>query len=208
METDWSQKLMDAGALWRLNSEADGAHAKLTSGKHSDGYCNGAKIVQDPQLVSEVAAGIIANIKLELGDKKPDWVVGPAYGAITYAHEVAKQWGTKFGFTEVEYTDEGKMQVLKRFEIPKGESVLVIEDVITTGGSALKTVNVLKEAGVDVLPYVPIILNWSGQSEIEGFKIVPLIDAKMNVYDPDDCELCKSGHEAVRPKYDWDKLAR
>ncbi len=208
MEINWSEKLASAEALWRLNAEAAGAHAELTSGKHSDGYMNCAKIVRDPQLVAEVAAGIIANLEKESAYQKPDWVVGPAYGAVTFAHEVARQLDTKFGFTEVEYTDEGKMQVLKRFDIGSNETVLVIEDITTTGGSALKTINVLKEQGITVLPLVGLILNWSGQSEIEGNKIVSLIEAKMNVYDPDECPLCKEGREAVRPKANWEKLAR
>ncbi len=207
-QTNWTQVLADAGVLWRMNYEAEGAHAELTSGKHSDGYCNCAKIVEDPELVAKVAAGIIAKLQSVLGDVKPDWVVGPAYGAITFAHEVAKQLGTKFGFTEIEYTDTGKMQVLKRFDIPENAKVLVIEDVVTTGGSALKTVTTLTDIGVTVLPYVGIILNWSGQTNIGEYTLVPLIDAKMNVYEPVECPLCAKGAPAVRPKSHWHELAR
>lgn len=209
MEIDWGKKLEDCGALWRMNYEnKDGAHAELTSGKHSDGYCNCAKIVMNPKLVEEIAAGIIEKLEKESGYMKPDFVVGPAYGAITFAHEVARQLGTNFGFTEVEYTDEGKMQVLKRFDIPEEAKVLVIEDVTTTGGSILKTINALERSGVKSLPTVGLILNWSGKTEIEGYKIVSLLEAKMNVYEPDACELCSAGREAVRPKANWAKLAR
>ena len=208
MQLDWAKKLEDAGALWRMNYDAEGAHAKLTSGKHSDAYANCAKIVENPQLVAEIAEGIIGNLEETPGYEKPEWVVGPAYGAVTFAHEVARQLGVKFGFTEVEYTNEGKMQVLKRFNIPRGAKTLVIEDVTTTGGSALKTINVLKEMGIDVLPMVGLILNWSGKDDIDGNKLVPLINAQMMVYDPESCTLCKEGREAVRPKANWDRLAR
>ena len=205
---DWGKKLEDCGALWRMNYEAEGAHAELTSGKHSDGYMNCAKIVIDPNLAAEVAGGIIENLRSQPDWEEPDFVVGPAYGAITFAHEVARQLGVNFGFTEVEYTDEGKMQVLKRFDIPADAKVLVIEDITTTGGSALKTINILKEGGHNVLPMIGIILNWSGESEIEGNKIVSLIEAKMNIYEPAECELCKEGRKAVRPKSNWGELAR
>lgn len=208
MQLDWAQKLEDAGALWRMNYEAEGAHALLTSGKHSDAYANCAKIVEDPALVAEIADGIIERLQDTPGYEKPEYVVGPAYGAITFAHEVARQLGVKFGFTEIEYTDEGKQQVLKRFDIPEGAKTLVIEDVTTTGGSAMKTIQVLKDAGADVLPMIGYILNWSGKEEIDGYKLVPLINAQMMVYEPEACTLCKEGREAVRPKSHWSELAR
>lgn len=208
MQLDWGKKFEEAGALWRMNYDAEGAHAKLTSGKHSDAFINCSKIVEDPVLVAEAAEGIIEKLQDTPGYENPEWVVGPAYGAITFAYEVARQLGVKFGFTEVEYTDEGKMQVLKRFDIAPGAKTLVIEDVVTTGGSAMKTVNVLKEKGVDVLPMVGFIMNWTGKDEIDGNTLVPLINAQMMVYEPESCTLCKEGREAVRPKANWDKLAR
>ena len=208
MQLDWGKKFEEAGALWRMNYDAEGAHAQLTSGKHSDAFINCSKIVENPVLVTEAAEGMIEKLEDTPGYEKPEWVVGPAYGAITFAYEVARQLGAKFGFTEVEYTDEGKMQVLKRFDIPEHAKTLVIEDVVTTGGSAMKTVNVLKEKGVDVLPMVGFIMNWTGKDEIDGNKLVPLINAQMMVYEPENCTLCKEGREAVRPKANWDKLAR
>lgn len=185
-----------------------GAHALLTSGKHSDGFFNGAKVVERPDLVSDVASAMIEKINSELEGVIPEYVVGPAYGAITFAHEIARQLGTKFAFTEVEHTDEGKMQVLKRFDIPKGAEVLVIEDVKTTGGSAQKTITVLEDIGVKVLPIVALVMNRSGDDTIGNRKAVSLVESEMKVWDPDQCELCKKGSEAVRPKYHWDELAR
>lgn len=206
-EQDWVKKFEDIGALWRMNYDASGAHAKLTSGKHSDGYINCAKIVEDPQLLAEVVAAMIEKLKPKSNGELPDFVVGPAYGAITIAHEVARQLGTKFGFTEVEYTNEGKMQVMKRFDIPAGAKVLIIEDVKMTGGSAQKTIKVLEEAGIEVLPFVGFINSWN-EPELGGREVVALISGTMNVWEPEDCPLCKEGGEAVRPKANWDQLAR
>lgn len=207
--TDWRTKLEEVGALWLFNYDnPQGAHALLTSGKHSDGYCNCAKIAEDPALVTEVAAALIEKLQPTLEGGAPDYVVGPAYGAITFAHEVARQLGTKFAFTEIEYTDEGKMQVLKRFDIPEGATALVIEDVRSTGGSALKTINVLEAAGITVLPTVGFIVKWNEGDTIGDKKIVALVEATMNIWDEDDCELCKMGSQAVRPKAHWNELAR
>lgn len=208
-QSEWKKAFAEAGAFWQMNYEnMAGAHAELTSGKHSDGYINCSKLVTDPKLVEKIAAGIIEKLKAKPDFKQPDWVVGPAYGAIGYAYEVARQLGSKFGFTEVKYTDEGKMQVLSRFDITPTETVLVIEDVTTTGGSALKTVRVVEETGCTVLPMIGLIMNWSGMDEIDGYKIVSLVSGQMRVYSPEACELCKQGSHAVRPKGNWSALSR
>ena len=206
--TDWGKKFEEAGALWRMNYDnEEGGHALLTSGKHSDAYSNGAKIVQNPQMVEAVIADLLEKIKQHEAYQKPDWVVGPAYGAVTYAHEAARQLDTKYAFTEIEYTDEGKMQVLKRFDIAEGDVVLVIEDLKTTGGSAQKTIDVVEAVGANVLPMVGFITNWT-EPKIGERDVISLIEPTMNIWESDECPLCEKGSEAVRPKYDWDKLAR
>jgi orotate phosphoribosyltransferase len=206
---NWVKKFGEIGVMWKLNPDNhEGAHALLTSGNHSDGFVNCSKIAEDPALVSEVATALIEMVNEVLGDVKPEYVVGPAYGAITFAHEVARQLGVKFAFTEVAYTDEGKMQIMKRFDIPKGARVLVIEDVKSTGMSALKTIASLEELGIDVLPVVGLIINRSGDPTLGDKKVVALVDVKMNIYPEDGCSICKTGSEAVRPKGNWEKLAR
>jgi orotate phosphoribosyltransferase len=209
MDVTWLEKFAEKGVLWRMNYEnKTGAHALLTSGKHSDSYCNCAKIVTDPAFGTEVATALIDLVSPDIGNEKPDFVVGPAYGAITFAYDVARQLGVKFAFTEIDYTEEGKMQTLKRFDIPSGARVLIIEDMMSTGGSALKTINTLEEKGIKVLPVVGFIGNWSGESTLGGRKARALFEANMNIWEAADCPLCKAGSEAVRPKSDWEKLAR
>ncbi|MFT5037030.1 MAG: orotate phosphoribosyltransferase [Candidatus Azotimanducaceae bacterium] len=206
---DWGKKLEELGVLWRMNYDnPSGAHALFTSGMHADGYCNCAKIVVDPAFTSQVAAAMIEKVVPKLNGVTPDFVIGPAYGAVTFAHEVAKQLGVKFAFTEIDYTDEGKMQALKRFDIPEGAKVLVIEDMKSTGGSAIKTISVLEEAGIEVLPVVGLVGNWSGDETIGDKEVVSLFSEKLNIWEADECPLCKNGSEAVRPKGNWDKLAR
>ncbi len=205
---DWGTRLETEGVLWRMNHVATGAHAELTSGKHSDGYCNCAKIAVDPALTTEVATAMIGKLLPALGDERPDFVIGPAYGAITFAYEIARQLGVQFGFTEIEYTEAGKMQVLKRFEIPAGAKVLVVEDIKSTGGSANKTIEALEAAGISVLPVVGLIGNWSGEATVGNKQAIALFEGTMNIYDPESCPLCAAGGKAVRPKSHWDELAR
>ena len=133
-EIDWIKKFKDIGMLWLHDKDFNKVHALLTSGKHSDGYNNGAKLVENPRILEEVVAAMIDNSKEYLNGEIPDVIMGPAMGAITIGHEWARQLGTKFAFTEPVHTDEGKMQKLKRFDIPKGSKVLIVEDMVTTGG--------------------------------------------------------------------------
>lgn len=207
--SDWEGKLRRVGAFWRHDGDPNKPHALLTSGKHSDGYYNGAKLVENPGILAEVIAGMTEKIEPYFKGEKPTYIMGPAMGAITLGHEMARQLGTKFAYTEIAYTDEGKMQVLKRFDIPEDVRVMIVEDAVSTGGSIKKTIDVLEERGVQVLPYIPIIIDWSGgaASALEGKQeIIPLLSIPMNIWEPDECELCKQGSQALRPKANWDRL--
>lgn len=210
-QAHWEQVLKDAGVLWRHGGDPKKPHALLTSGKHSDGYNNGAKLVSQPRILAEVVAGMIEHTQSYLKGEVPDVVMGPAMGAITIGHEWARQLGTGFAFTEPVATanDTKKEQVLKRFDIPKGAKVLVVEDMVTTGGSIQKTINTLSELEVSIYPFVPIITDWSGgkpEALDAKWQIVPLISARMNVYESEDCPLCKGGSEALRPKAHWNEM--
>lgn len=204
----WESKLRTVGALWWHDGDMRKPHALLTSGKHSDGYSNGAKLVEQPRALAEIVAGMIESAKPFLNGETPDVVMGPAMGAITIGHEWARQLGTKFAFTEpvATATDTKKDQVLKRFEIPAGAKVLVVEDMVTTGGSIQKSIDTLRDAGAMVYPFVPIIVDRShGKPEAleDGREIIPLVSVDVNVWEAEECPLCKAGSEALRPKQNW-----
>lgn len=205
---NWGNKLKEMGILWQHDGDCEKPHALWTSGKHADTFNNGSKLIENPRLLAEVATGIIENIKEQIGDKKPDWVVGPAFGAITIGHEVAKQLGIKFAFTEPVEINGEKMQVLKRFDIKAGEKVLVVEDAVSTGGSMVKTINVLEEINTEVLPYVATVVNWSGNDKLGERKIFSLFVDVPKSWSAEECELCKCGSEALRPKANWDKFKK
>ena len=136
----------------------------------------------------------------------PDWVIGPAFGAITLGHEIAHGLNKKFAFTEPVQIKGKKMQVLKRFEIEAGEKVLVVEDAISTGGSILKTIEVLENIGVEIIPCVASVVNWSGRDKLGNRDIISLFSAQPKRWTPESCPLCKGGSEALRPKANWKKF--
>lgn len=207
-EIDWGKKLEEMKILWRHDGDRAKPHALLTSGNHSKGFNNGAMLVENPLMLEGVCKDMIVELDKYLDGEKPDYVCGPAMGAITIGHEVARQLGTKFAFTEPVQTDSGKMQILKRFEIPKGASVLVVEDAVSTGGSMVKTIDVLEGVGARVLPFVATIVNWSGSDMLGERKIAALFSGDIGMMKPEECELCKSGSEAFRPKANWDKFTK
>ncbi|NDK08327.1 hypothetical protein EOM39_03695 [Candidatus Gracilibacteria bacterium] len=203
---NWGDKLKEMGILWQFDGDYTKPHALWTSGMHGDTFNNGSKLVENPRLLSEIVSGIIVDLEPLIKKEKPDWIIGPAFGAITLGHELARQLGTKFAFTEPVQTPEGKMQVLKRFDIKKGDRVLVVEDAISTGGSIVKTIAILEGLGAEVLPFVATIVNWSGNEYLGTKKIFSLYSGIPKKWEQDDCELCKKGSIALRPKANWDKF--
>jgi len=204
----WEQKLKDMGVLWRHDGDMSKPHALWTSGKHADTFNNGSKLLEDPRVLEQVCAGMIESMKESIEEHKPDYIVGPAFGAITIGSEIARQLGTKFAFTEPVITEEGKMQELKRFDIPENAKVLVVEDAISTGGSIKKTIDVLEGLGINVLPFVGTIVNWSGSDSFADRKVYSLFAARPRIWEADECELCKEGSEALRPKANWSSFSQ
>jgi orotate phosphoribosyltransferase len=143
---------------------------------------------------------------LVLADIGVKWVIGSAMGAVCIAYEIAGQHGCLAGFTEPVKGDSGKQMVLKRFNVEPGDRVFVVEDVMTTGGTTLKTVKALKEAGAEILPIFAVLVNRSGKKNLDFIDIAALIDRAMPMWEPDDCPLCKKGSEPIRPKGNWDRL--
>jgi len=205
-DTNWGEKLKSMGILWQHSGDMNEPHALWTSGRHADTFNNGSKLVESPELLAEIAGGMIELLQPLLCEGKPDWVVGPAMGAVTLGHEVARQLGTKFAFTEPVQIDGEKMQILKRFDVAAGDTVLVVEDALSTGGSMIKTVSVLEDVGAQVLPYVGTVVNWSGSDKLGERDVVALFVGSPKSWEASECELCQGGSEALRPKAHWDKF--
>jgi len=168
-------------------------HFELSSGLHSDRYFQCALFLQHPAEAG-AAAETLARL---LREREVEVVVGPAMGAVTFSYEVGRACGTRALFTE---RKEGMMTLRRGFRIEPGERVLVVEDVLTTGGSAREVIRVIQELGGKVVA-AACLVNRSGGNPFEDLDIplVALADVQARVWNPADCPLCKGGDVAVKP---------
>lgn len=166
-------------------------HFLLSSGSHSDVYLQSAKVLEDPRH----AETLCRELARPFAGDRVEVVVAPALGGILVAHEVARALGARALFTE----REGEAMRLRRgFEIRRGERCLVVEDVMTTGGSTREVIEVVEAAG-GVLVGVGSLIDRSGGAATFPAKKAALATLAIPNYKPEDCPLCKSGTRAVKP---------
>jgi orotate phosphoribosyltransferase len=166
-------------------------HFQLTSGLHSTVYLQCARVLQFPEKAETFGRAIarkFSNAGIQL-------VASPAIGGIVIGHEVARALGARFIWTE---RDGGEMTLRRGFTVSPGERTLVVEDVITTGGSTRETIEALQSAGADVVGAASIIDRSGGSVEV-GVPRVALATLKVLSVEPEICEACKMGEPAVKP---------
>lgn len=166
-------------------------HFVLTSGLHSTKYLQCALVLQDPARAEMFGRGIAehfrnANIQL---------VASPAIGGIIIGHEVARALGVRFLWTERE---SGLMTLRRGFSVASGERTLVVEDVVTTGGSTRETVRALAAAGADVIGAASIIDRSSGAADV-GVPRIALATLAVLSVEPAVCAACARGEIAIKP---------
>lgn len=166
-------------------------HFLLTSGKHSAQYMQCAQVLQYPERAALLAEGLASQFK-EMGVES---VIGPATGGILVAHEVAKALGVRALFTERE---NGIMRLRRGFTISPRERVLVVEDVITTGGSVREVLNVVQEFGA-VAVGVGVLVDRSGGAVDFGLPQCSIIRLNIKAFAAQDCPLCAQGIPAIKP---------
>ena len=167
-------------------------HFKLTSGRHSDTYMQSAKLFIDTKQ-SEIVCKALAE---KLAGEKIDLVVSPAIGGILMGYEVARQLGVPNIFAERE---NGEMTLRRGFAIEKGTKVVVVEDVVTTGGSVKEVVKLVQSMGAEVVAVASLVDRSNGAVDF-GVKYVNLISMEVVSYEPDECPLCKEGKiELIKP---------
>ena len=166
-------------------------HFRLTSGLHSSIYLQCALVLQYPEKAEKFGRALADHFK----GKGIQLVASPAIGGLIIGHEVARALGAKFIWTE---RNEGQMTLRRGFSVSPGEKTLVVEDVITTGGSTCETVDALEKAGAHVLAAASIIDRSSGKAEV-GVPRVALATLNVKSVDPSECELCRQGVEVVKP---------
>jgi orotate phosphoribosyltransferase len=166
-------------------------HFQLTSGLHSTVYLQCALVLQFPEKAESFARAIaekFSNAGVQL-------VAAPAIGGIVIGHEVARALGARFIWTE---RDAGQMTLRRGFTVSPRERTLVVEDVVTTGGSTRETVEALRGAGADVVGAASIVDRSGGSAEV-GVPRVALVTLKVVAVEPEMCDACRMGDVAVKP---------
>lgn len=166
-------------------------HFRLTSGLHSPGYLQCALVLQHPRHAEACGAGIAARLQ-SLGVQA---VVSPAIGGIVIGHETGRALGVRAIFAE---RQDGALTLRRGFTLAPGERVLVVEDVVTTGGSTRETIDVVRAAGGVVVAAASVIDRSGGDQQLD----VPyhaLATIALPTYDPAACPLCAEGQPVVKP---------
>jgi orotate phosphoribosyltransferase len=171
-------------------------HFRLTSGLHSGEYLQCALVLRHPEAAEQLGRTLADELH-KLTGEKIGLVVSPALGGLIIGHEVARALGIPFLFTERD-PDTRKMSLRRGFSIQPGETAVVVEDVITTGGSTRDVVDVLEAAGARVLAAGSIIDRSGGKAEV-GAPRAALATLQVVAYPPDDCPLCRQGLPVVKP---------
>ncbi len=167
-------------------------HFRLTSGLHSPEYLQCAKVLQYPD-----HAGLFGQqIRAALSQLQVDAVCAPAMGGLIIGHEVARAFSVRFIFTERD--GEGNMTLRRGFSINPGERVLIVEDVITTGGSTREVVELLKAGGAEVLAAASIIDRSAGRADV-GVPRIALATIEVTAYEPANCPLCAAKIPITKP---------
>lgn len=158
-------------------------HFLLTSGKHSNRYLQCAKIFRHTKYSEELCAALAEQFK----DDAVDIVIGPAMGAVQMAYEVSRGLGCENFFAERE---DGKMTLRRGFEITPGMRCLLVEDVVTTGGSVLEEKELVEQSGGVVVGIGSIVDRTGGEIQF-GVPYRAVYSAKVEAWEAQDCPLCK-----------------
>jgi orotate phosphoribosyltransferase len=177
-EAEVRQLFVETGAILE-------GHFLLTSGLHSPLYVEKFQVLQYPQHTAKLCAALADRFSKE----DVQLVIGPVTGGILLAHEVGKNLGTRAIFTERE---NGKMALRRGFVINPGERVLIVEDIVTTGGSVQEVIDVVREHG-GVPVGVGILVDRSGGTTSFGVPAQSLLHLTVPTYQADDCPLCRQG---------------
>ena len=163
-------------------------HFLLTSGRHSGRYLQCARIFRNTRYSEELCAALAAHFK----DDRVDIVIGPALGAVQMAYEVSRALGCEHFFAERE---DGSMTLRRGFAIEPGQRVLVVEDVVTTGGSVREVLEIVRQAGGEIVGVGSIVDRTGGRIDF-GVPFHSVISMEVESYEPSECPLCKAGAPA------------
>jgi orotate phosphoribosyltransferase len=177
--------------MFRRSGALLDGHFRLSSGLHSNGYLQCALVLQDPQTAGTLG-GLLAD---RLRHLSPATVLSPALGGVIIGHEVARGLGVRAIFAE---RQAGRLLLRRGFTLARGERVVVVEDVVTTGLSTRETIEVARAAGADVVAAAALVDRSNAAASLDvAFEALLAVD--LPTWDPAACPLCRQGLEIVKP---------
>ena len=197
---------MDLKSIYKSQNALLEGHFLLSSGKHSNFYLQSAKVLENPVIASKLAKKLAKKIKK--AHIKIDTVCSPALGGIIAGYELARALGVRFIFTE---RVNKKMTLRRGFEVQKNERILICEDIITTGGSAMEAGKIMKENGARVVAFSALANRGFCKREgsfkytklqcklPENIPFFAIDDIEFEMYEADNCTLCKNGSKVIKP---------
>jgi len=167
-------------------------HFLLSSGRHSPTYLQCALVLQDPRTAEDLCSRLAG----AFADEPIDTVLAPAIGGIVVAHEVARALGARALFAE---RQDDRMTLRRGFALRPGERVLLVEDVVTTGGSLREIQDLARRAGAEVVAVAALVDRTGGRDPGFGMPLTALVTVDAPNYPPEDCPECRKGLPVVKP---------
>lgn len=190
MEADEIRELLRKSGAWMQG------HFLLTTGRHSPEFFLLARLFQYPEW-AERCGRALAQRFTGFGVTA---VIGPAMGGILLAHEVARALGVRSAFVERGRDGSPEMRLRRGFTVAKGEPVLVVEDAVTTGGSAQAAVDAVRKAGGKPVAVGAVVDRSGGRVKFGDLTFAALLTMDVPDYSADDCPLCRQGIPLTKPK--------
>ncbi|HUK37014.1 MAG TPA: orotate phosphoribosyltransferase [Vicinamibacterales bacterium] len=180
--------------LFRRSGALLEGHFRLTSGLHSPGYLQCALVLSQPEWAAMLGSAMAERVRRV----RATVVLSPALGGVVIGHEVGRALGVRAIFAE---RQDGMLTLRRGFTLSERDRVLVVEDVMTTGGSTRETMNVARAAGAQVVGAASIVNRSSGPMTFEKFDVPveSLLDYSLPTYEPDKCPLCAQGLPVAKP---------
>jgi orotate phosphoribosyltransferase len=194
-------------ALFRSSGALREGHFVLKSGRHSEAYLEKFQVLQDPEATSELCSFWVGTHVRKDGTADVDLVAGPTTGGVILAFETGRQLGTRAIFAEEVATPDGSKREFRRgFEIGQGERVLLVDDILTTGGSLLAMIPAVEALGGEIVECLVLVDRSGGMSTLTSpatgrvYPLRALWAMDLPTYEAGvDCPRCAAGERAVKP---------
>jgi len=182
---------IDVLTLFRESGALLEGHFRLSSGLHSAGYLQCALVLQHPRHAEALGRALAAAFH----DVGATAVLSPALGGVVIGHEVARALGVRALFAE---RQDGVLTLRRGFHLDSSDRVIVVEDVVTTGGSTRETMDVARKAGAGVVAAGAVIDRSGGSSDL-GVPFHALVTLTVATHQPEWCPLCAAGKPITKP---------